>query len=198
MHLLEWVMLILAAGLYLRYGAGLRQRITHFVQPNLGSGLSFKRILASLAIALLLGAGSRYMVRAILPGGGEAERTVVSIGPDGAKAELAGGASLIVPADSLEKPATIILQKHDIDQTSAAPQDLPPGALYVYEVTPNDATVRQPIELNLPVPENQVVSVFVTVNGQSRILPSTVTGQTARVSINSFDFNQPGAINVAR
>lgn len=198
MNLLGWSIVIVAAVLYVRYGAGMRERITSFVRAGPGSSLNPKRLLASLAIALLVGAGSRFLLGLVLPlGGGDQLLTSLAAGPDGAKANLAGGGSIIVPAGALEKPTTINIHKRSAEQGNA-PGNLPPDALYVYEFSPPDTALRGPIELDLPVPAGQNVSLFVTANGQSRILPAVVNGRTVRVSINNFDFNQPGAVDVAR
>lgn len=199
MSLLGWLMLIAAVVSYVRYGAGIRERIIRFVRSGSESSVNPKRMLGSLVIALLVGAATRFLLGSFLPiNAGNQLLTSFATGPEGGKADLAGGGSIVVPAGALEKSTTISVQKRSTEQRGDASSSIPPGALCVYELSPIDAALRAPIELDLPVPTGQNVSVFVTANGQSRILPAAITGQTAHVSISNLDLNQPGAVDVAR
>ena len=51
----------------------------------------------------------------------------------------------------------------------------------MYSLTPIDTVLSRPIELALPIPDGKNVSVFVTANGESRVLPGKTAGSTVRL-----------------
>lgn len=191
-------------------GAAVRLRLHTYLRPGPKSRFRSGRLLLSIAVALLLGAGSRAILETFLRGDKPASDSgqlvaTLPAGPGGAKAELLGGGYLNVPQGAVDRPTTINVSKRPVERqvtldppSGDDPLVFAPGSLSVYELTPIDTVLLRPVELVLPIPADQNVAVFVTANGETQILPGDTSGETAKILISSFDFNRPGAASVAR
>lgn len=206
-------------GLELAAGGGITETTRRSTEPRMREmklapmlpRLRPARLLLSLVVGSLLGTSGHFLLRAFVPdnpGTASDNRKLVAtlpVGPEGAKTDLNGGGSIAVPSGALDKPTTINVHKRPVEQQltlasppGGTPLTFPPGALYVYELTPSNTVLLRPIELTLPIPAGQNVAVFVTANGQARTLPGAVTGGTVRMSVKNFDFSRLDAVALAR
>ena len=158
-------------------------------------------------LAFVLGAAGRLAWAAAtsdnVPDPGEVVAQI-PFDPNGTEATFDKGAGKVkVPAGAVSKPQTVTIYKQVIrDRVRAVPprggQPLvfPPGALVIYIFSPITIRLNVPITVTLTIPAGQRGLVFVTADGQIRVLPGVGTGRTVTLVISSFDFTRPGAITV--
>jgi len=125
--------------------------------------------------------------------------------PNGTEAAFDQGAGTVsVPPGAVSKRETVTIYKKPIEDRVRAvsrggeeADEYPPGTLVTYMFTPTTLQLNRPITVTLAIPAGKDGLVFVSENGQVRVLPGLGSGREVKLVVNTFDFTRTGAIRVS-